>query len=328
VSASEFLNAKQPAVNAAAGQGSRAYRISGLDFASEVVLPGAIAVPALSAAPDVVVRRSAAAIEAPAAASTKGPNWAVQGERFFLQVPRVARFLITGGRQIEMFVEPGVEEADAVVFLLGTALGILLYQRGQIVLHASAVLVGGRAVLFTGRSGAGKSTLAAALDLRGYPIINDDVCRIDFDQSGCPLVLPDGKMSKLWQDAVDHLGLLGRKGAAVRGRIDKYYIEPKTVFAGDAVPLGLIYSLREHRPPFGYGVEPLGRLDAAQILRRNLYRQRLVSKMGLSADLFSKSNAVQDHVETYRLTRPFDLAVMPDIVSRLEAHWSSLGLKG
>ena len=294
---------------------------------SEFVLPGAIAAPAPSAAPDVVVRRSAV-IDAPAAPSASGPNWAVQGERFFLQVPGVARFLISDGREIEMLAEPGVEEEDALVFLLGSALGVLLYQRGQIVLHASAVLVGERAVLFTGRAGAGKSTLAAALDARGYPIINDDVCRVDFDEQRRPIVLPDGKMSKLWQDAVDYLGLDDRKGASVRGRINKYYVEPRNAFTGGAIPLGAIYSLREQRPPFERGIEPLGRLDGAQVLRRNLYRQRLISKMGLSAALFAKSNAVQDHVELYRLTRPFDLAVMPDIVLRLEAHWSRLGMRG
>ncbi|MEJ1968579.1 MAG: hypothetical protein WDN03_08115 [Rhizomicrobium sp.] len=157
-------------------------------MASELPLPGAIPVAALSESGAEVTVRRVREIPAMRLPQTLGPNWAIDGDRFYLRVPRVANFLITAGNDIAMQVEAGVAESDAIVFLLGTAFGVLLYQRGRIVLHASAVQVGGSAVLFCGKSGAGKSTIAAVLNKRGYALVTDDVCCIDFDTEGRPVV--------------------------------------------------------------------------------------------------------------------------------------------
>src|SRR6185437_3143450 len=74
------------------------YRIAGLAVASEIELPGAIPAPH-SPAPAVTVRAAAV----PAAlqdAAKKGATWQIAGERFLFQVPDVARFLLTVGREI------------------------------------------------------------------------------------------------------------------------------------------------------------------------------------------------------------------------------------
>lgn len=55
-----------------------------------------------------------------------------------------------------------------------TIVPLLLAERGDLALHAAAVLEAGRAVLFCGPSGRGKSTIAAALALRGRAVLTDD----------------------------------------------------------------------------------------------------------------------------------------------------------
>jgi len=89
----------------------------------------------------------------------------------------------------------------------GSVFGILLHQREEIVLHASAVRVNGRAILFCGASGAGKSTLAAVLAQRGLPLITDDVCAITLSPAGAPMVHSDGLHLKLWAQAIERLDL-------------------------------------------------------------------------------------------------------------------------
>jgi energy-coupling factor transporter ATP-binding protein EcfA2 len=302
------------------------YRISGLSVASEFPLPGAVPAAAILASEtDVTVRRvrEIPTLQAP---QILGPNWAIDGDRFVLRVPRVANFLVTAGRDIAMQIEAGVAESDAVVFLLGTAFGVLLYQRGRIVLHASAVQVGDSAVLFCGKSGAGKSTIAAALNKLGYAHVTDDVCCIDFDMEGCPVVLSDGRMLKLWLDAVTEIDLGDRKGDAVRSMIDKFYVDPAVPLRAPAPRIAAIYALREQRAPLEVGIETPGLLDATQILRRGLYRARLMATMGLSGTFLAKVMEIQRRAGVYYLTRPFNMAAMPDVTSRLEAHWQALGL--
>ena len=123
------------------------------------------------------------------------------------------------------------------LFLIGTVFGILLHQRGEIVLHASAVRVNDKAVLFCGPSGAGKSTLAAALAQRGFPLVTDDLCAITLTAGAAPMVQPDGRHLKLWAQAIEKLDLAERRGAAVRNKLEKFFVEPAAALA-EPLPLG------------------------------------------------------------------------------------------
>jgi hypothetical protein len=303
----------------------RYYRIAGLQIASEIDLPGAIELTTAPTAVDVRVRR-VSAIAVPEETTVIGPNWTIAGSSFHLHIPSVARYHIAEGTEIAMATEPGVADADAVIFLLGTAFAILLYQRREIVMHASAVMVGGRAILFAGRSGAGKSTLAAVLGQRGFAQVNDDLCRVGFDAAGRPVAYPDGRKAKLWRDTLDQLAIGARAGARVRAHIDKYYVDPPVPAREEPVPIAAIYALREQRPPFAFGIERPSGLDAAQLLGRGLYRGRVVPKMGLSAEIFAALNRLRGAAAIFRLTRPSDFALMDDVAGLLEAHWAGLGL--
>jgi hypothetical protein len=129
------------------------YRLSGLAVGSEIALPGMIAAPP-EHFPQVTIRRGEVPANLPGAAAS-GPTWQIAGREFLLRVPDIARFLLRDGNEIVVAPEAPAREADLPIFILGTAFGILMHQRERIVLHASAVRVGGRAVLFCGPSGTG-----------------------------------------------------------------------------------------------------------------------------------------------------------------------------
>ena len=127
------------------------YRVAGLAVASEIELPGAI--PARHVSAPAVTVRVAPVPTGLEDATKRGVTWQIAGDRFLFQVAGVARFLLSGGREILFEPASGVAASDISIFLIGTVLD-LLHQRGEIVLHASAVQVNGKAVLFCGASGA------------------------------------------------------------------------------------------------------------------------------------------------------------------------------
>ena len=299
------------------------YRVSGLSVASEIALPGLIAGTA-ERAPQVTIRRGQVPENLPQP-SASGPTWQVAGKQFLMRIPDIARFLLNDGREIVFAPESDESAADIPIFILGTVFGILLHQREQIVLHASAVRVNGRAVLFCGASGAGKSTLAAALAQRDYPLVTDDFCTLTIDGSGAPMVYPDGRQLKLWAQAIDRLDLAQQRGERVRKSLEKFYVEPGEVFT-DPLALGAVYALREARPPHAPGIEKPNVVDAALLLRRNAYRPLLVRRLGQRANYFHAATAIANVAGIFYLTRALDFAKMPEVVAWLEQHWFELRL--
>ena len=294
------------------------YRISGLNLASDIALPGLIA-SAPDAYPDVLVRRAEVPAELEDAPQI-GPIWQFTDDRFLMRIPGVARFLLTGGREIAFETEEGTSIEDVAIFLIGTVFGILLHQRGQIVLHASAVRVGDHAMLFCGASGTGKSTMAAALGREGFPMLTDDLCAVEIAE-GLPMVHPDGRQLKLWAHSIAQLDLAARRGAAVRGRLEKFYVDPETAQHAP-LPLAGVYMLREERPPHEFGIAQLNLADAPLLLRRNAYRPLLVQRMGQKADYFRAAARINAAGGVHWLTRPLRFEALPRVIEALRSHWA------
>lgn len=301
---------------------AQSYRVAGLSVGSDIGLPGLIVGEIDDPRPDVTIRHAPVALQL-GDPTVSGPTWQMTGDRFLLRIPEIARFLLSGGRDIAFEMENGRAAEDAAPFLMGTVFGILLHQRRRIVLHASAVCVGGKAVLFCGPAGAGKSTLAAGLMQRGYPSVADDLCGVDLNPA--PMVHPDGRRLKLWAEAIAKLDLGASQGALVRHGVRKYYVEPPAM-CRDALPVGAVYLLRDAYAPHSPGITPVNIVDAAFLLQRSAFRPGLVRRMGLREEYFRAAAAIVGAAGVFELRRPFGFAAMPRVIGWLEDHWAAIGL--
>lgn len=91
-------------------------------------------------------------------------------------------------------------------WLFGSVFSAALILNNRFALHASAISVDEKLVLFSGHSGAGKSTLATQLRSRGYAMYSDDKCVLEKskDSSGFEL-MHSLKITRLWENSIAKL---------------------------------------------------------------------------------------------------------------------------
>ena len=154
------------------------------------------------------------------------------------------RFVVDGAAtQIWGTYQHPLTAEDMATYFLGPVLGFVLRRRNTVCLHASGVEVQGHAVCFCGDAGYGKSTTAAALALRGLPVIAEDVVALEESSRGFQAV-PGYPRVCLWPESVKML--LGREDALPRLTPvwDKRFLEldgQRAKFASATLPFGVIY---------------------------------------------------------------------------------------
>ena len=300
------------------------YLTAGLTIVSDVAFPGLIDTDPV-AAPDIRVM-AADVLDHLSGGEQRGPSMWMAPGRILIDIPDIVRMLMIEGRELRYSAAAGNSPKDVAIFLNATGLGALFHQREMTVLHASAVLVGDRAVLFCGRSGAGKSTLAAALNQRGFPLIADDICAIRSGQDGRPAATPDGRCLKLWQDALHRLSFgTGEEIGRIRSEIDKFYVRPGAL-AAQNVPIAAIYRLREDRSVTKPVIDRMNLAEAAHIVVDNAYRPRMVTLLNQRKQYLETAAGVSQAGGVFALRRPMRFALLDETITQLEAHWRSLGL--
>lgn len=285
-----------------ASAGERDYSVFGLRVRSSLALPELF--PATGTGePDVAIE--VGAIDAPATE----PGLTTAGEGLVLTVEDVGRFLISAGQTIRVEPLDGIDPRNVRLFLLGSAFGALLHQRGLLPLHANAVEVDGRAFAFMGESGAGKSTLAAWFHDRGFLVLADDVCVVRFDSDGRALACPGLPRLRLWLDTIQltgrEVGGLSRSYFGGSAQLDKFDlpVDAAAMHHGD-VPLGAIYLLGRGD---AFSITRLEGVDAATAIFENTYRGAYVAAASSHRPHWESAVALARSTPVFSVTRTMDL---------------------
>ncbi len=296
------------------------YFAHGLYITSDLCCPELAPVEPNGHGPDLCIRLgpTPTALENPAKQSVL---YQAKPNQFLLKLDQVARFWVQDGKQIT--VEPAADSAEETIrlFLLGSVLGALLHQRGQVILHGSAVETERGAVVFTGPSGVGKSTLAAALHQRGYRVLADDVCSLIYDvATQQALVYPGLAHLKLWADATEKLALTAVATRRVRPELEKYALSLQGDFDPTPLPLHAVYLLTPSNLNH-WQIEPLAHLQKMETLVAHTYRQRFLAGLGMRQQHFQQLTQIAKQVRVARVTRPAAVFCLEELTQRLAADW-------
>jgi hypothetical protein len=238
---------------------------------------------------------------APSLDSSQLSSVSCDGNGTTFDLEGIARYSVSGGREILVSPYAGADPAAIRLFLLSTAMGAMLQQRRTVALHASAVATSHGAVVCAGPSGSGKSTLAACLFQRGFPVLTDEIAALQFQ--GETFVLPGSAALMLWKDALAKLGMGSVDLRPVRIELQKYFLPVDSLYQSQPVRLRKIYLL-EAGPAEQLSLLPLRGWEKFQALASILYRPRLIEDPGIESDLAIVLAKVASQIDIARLYRP------------------------
>jgi len=289
------------------------YRVYGFNLACEFPLPeldGSI-IPENSPA-DVSIRKGSLGFAD--LKSVKDNIAQSSPEETLLVFPAAGAFRVRQGREILVEPAPRTSETGMIPFILGAVMSILLSQRGLAVLHASCVWMREGAEAFIGHKGQGKSVMVASLAQRGYTVLADDVTAV-LQSSDPPQILPASLQIRLLPDALDAFGYDANMLPKVHPVSPKRNWQPPSISKREAFPLHRIYVLTEDND---LSIDLLSPTQAFVELLRHAYLSRWPQITSRSETHFSQIASLANNVPVFRLRRPRQFSLLPQLIEMLE----------
>lgn len=246
----------------------------------------------------------------------------ISDKKLLLTVEGVARYLVADGTRITIEPFPNSEINNIRLYLFGSAMGALLYQRSIFAIHGSAVETSHGTMIFVGPQGVGKSTLAAHLLTRGYRLLSDDVCAITTDNEGTPVVSPAFPQLRLCPDAFEKLNSSGQLSQSSRFDVDKFVI-PAHHDDFNATRLAAIYVLADHDGEV-MALKPAAGFNRLDILFANLYRPSFLRGLDSRGKIMEIASIITKSTAMYELYRPRDVGRIGELIDLLESQWDEL----
>jgi hypothetical protein len=219
-------------------------------------------------------------------------------------------------------VGPGLSHNDLCVYLLGPVMGFVLRQRGSTALHASSISMHGRAIAIVGEAGAGKSTTAAALALRGWPVLCEDVCALA-QTAGHYEVLPAYPRVCLWPDSVDFLYASRDALPLIVQGWEKRFLAldgNRAVFASSGLPLAAVFLLAARSDDSSAPrIEPVSQREALLQLVQNTYMNWYLDRHQRAGE-FDVLTRLISSVECFRVVPSADPARLSALAEMIESQ--------
>ena len=236
-------------------------------------------------------------------------------------------FLVSpNGNQIIAVTPPDSTFEDTCTYLVGPVMGFVLRLHGIVCLHASGVVIGGRAVAICGPPGAGKSTTAAALAQRGYPILAEDIAALD-DQADCFCVQAGYPRVNVWPESAAALCGSAETLPAITPNWGKRYLplddSSGPLFHSSPAPLAAIYVLGERREQTHPEFQALHSVEALIALASNTYTPYLLDE-AMRAREFDVLTRLVKHVPVRRVYPPCDFSNISHFCEGLLNDFASL----
>ncbi|MCY7296706.1 hypothetical protein [Alteromonas sp. a30] len=208
---------------------------------------------------------------------------------------------VVDGKQITVHCNQ-IDQYRALIRLriLGAGIGLLLQQRGYLVLHGATVVGEKGAAVILGNSGDGKSTLCAQLVQRGYRLLGDDKCALRFDGKAI-YALPSLPYIKLSKHVIEQLGFSLHETMPIGASHNKVYVNLSAAFEAKDVPMTTAIVLGRADQ---VSLSALTQMHTFDTFIQHSYRRQKLIGAGLHKTHFTQCHQMAQSITMSQYLRP------------------------
>jgi hypothetical protein len=254
-----------------------------------------------------------------------------QQDYHVLRFTEVADFYLWPERIVCHLLDPAYEY-KVEIDLLGFVFSLWLELQGTPALHASAAVVGDRAVVFLATNSGGKSSLAASLMQAGCPLLTDDILPVE-RHGGVFKGRPGYPQMRMWPEQAQHfLGYyeeLDIVHPAYSKRCVPVGADGFGTFCDASQPLACFY-LPERRDPveWGTGIEftQISGVEGLMSLLGQSFIPNTVEALGLRANRLGLLAQMVSQVPVRRVVYPDGFDYLPSVRQAIIDDLANLSL--
>lgn len=289
------------------------FDVHGICVNCDLQLPGLLHLPECARQPSVFIAEGdlPSTLESP---EIRREYYSASPGEVLLRARGAGRLWVRGGVTISYERATDGDDADLGAHILGSGIAAIHHQRGNVILHAGSIVLGGQAFLICGQSGAGKSTTTAHLLAEGGTMLGDDVAAIG--EAPEFAVYPGPALAKLTDEALAGLPQMQeapREGQCISG---KTLVSTQSHQAGEPAPLRGVVELRANDVE-SLQIRQLLGVDAIAALRRNTFRKRFITSDSLPT-LFAKWARLAEKIPIWQVTRPTGEETRAEVVTAVQ----------
>ena len=253
-------------------------------------------------------------------------SFATCGGDYLLRFAAQVDFLVSRDtREVKCRPLPGIPESTVRHLFLDQVLPLILSYRGNLVLHASAILTPLGVVAFAGASGRGKSTLAARLAQHGYALVADN-CLALREVAGRWIAHPSYPGVRLWPQASGAIFGEASRSAEIAHYTVKRRVSDSSLirFADVSAPIQCVYFLDEEetavRQPL---IRPMAAPAAFMRLVTSTFNLDITDKTLVHRQFVAMKRA-RSQIKCFHLAYPRDFFLLPAVTQAIIDHQSGL----
>ncbi len=235
-----------------------------------------------------------------------------------IYLPGFALFRVLNGKEIIYHELEKTDQYQVEQWLLNRCITAALAQRGQVIIHCSALKKDGKMFIISGDSGSGKSTMADRFLQEGnYTFASDDTVRVEIE-NGELLGYGAYPLRRLCLDAAKRSGY--DLNSIIRiddGDKEKYGVPMKDVFTAEGQKVSALFVLKPDEAADSVKIEEITGSDKLNMLTECVYNYKYYQRTGLKPEILLKMIAIADKLGIYVISRPVKGMTVNEVAEKI-----------